>query len=151
MPILTESTTFTRDVLGRYICSTWHEATADPERIDVVVIGAGMYGGYCAAKVYQESRFRSFPRAMEGSRGPVCPHAAHIFKVNPRDRATNLGPDFDTLTRWIFAAGFRSEPLLAACRTTASREDCISSATKLRLSISSKLIILELQPAGAMT
>jgi hypothetical protein len=42
---------------------------------------------------------------MEGSRGPVCPHAAHIFKVNPRDRATNLGPDFDTLTRRILRRG----------------------------------------------
>lgn len=47
----------------------------------------------------------TFPRAMEGSKGPVCPHAAHIFKVNPRDSATNLGPDFDTLTRRILRRG----------------------------------------------
>src|SRR5579859_6487217 len=58
MAIVTESTTFTKDVLGRYICSTWDEATADPAVIDVVVLGGGMYGGYCAAKVYQESRVR---------------------------------------------------------------------------------------------
>ncbi len=58
MALLTESTTFTKDVLGRYICSTFDEATADPEGIDVVVIGGGMYGGYCAAKIYQESQLR---------------------------------------------------------------------------------------------
>jgi Dyp-type peroxidase family len=46
-----------------------------------------------------------FPRAMEGSQGPVCPHAAHIFKVNPRDHATNLGPDVDTLTRRVLRRG----------------------------------------------
>jgi choline dehydrogenase-like flavoprotein len=58
MPLLTESTTFTRDVLGRYVCSTWDEATSAPEGIDVVVVGGGMYGGYCAAKTYQESQLR---------------------------------------------------------------------------------------------
>jgi Dyp-type peroxidase family len=47
----------------------------------------------------------NFPKAMEGSLGPVCPHAAHIFKVNPRDTATNLGPDFDTLSRRILRRG----------------------------------------------
>jgi Dyp-type peroxidase family len=47
----------------------------------------------------------AFPRAMEGSNGPVCPHAAHIFKVNPRDRSTDLGPDVDTLGRRILRRG----------------------------------------------
>jgi Dyp-type peroxidase family len=46
-----------------------------------------------------------FPRAMEGTKGPVCPHAAHIFKVNPRDASTNLGSDFDTLTRRVLRRG----------------------------------------------
>jgi Dyp-type peroxidase family len=47
----------------------------------------------------------AFPRALEGSNGPVCPHAAHIFKVNPRDRSTDLGPEVDTLTRRIVRRG----------------------------------------------
>ena len=47
----------------------------------------------------------NFPPAMEGTNGPICPHAAHVFKVNPRDVATNLGPDFDTLTRRILRRG----------------------------------------------
>jgi hypothetical protein len=56
MPLGPETTTFTRDVLGRFICSTWEEATADPDGIDVVVLGGGLYGGYCASKIYQLSR-----------------------------------------------------------------------------------------------
>ena len=47
----------------------------------------------------------AFPRALEGSNGPVCPRAAHIFKVNPRDQFTDVGPDFDTLTRRILRRG----------------------------------------------
>jgi choline dehydrogenase-like flavoprotein len=58
MPVVTPSTVFTRDVLGRYICSTWEEATADPDGIDVVVLGAGLYGGYCAASIHQRSQER---------------------------------------------------------------------------------------------
>lgn len=54
-----------------------------------------------------------FPRAMEGSKGPVCPHAAHIFKVNPRDEATDVGPDFDTLTRRILRRGIPFGPPMA--------------------------------------
>lgn len=40
------------------ICCTWDEATSDPGGIDVVVIGAGMYGAYCASKIYELSRER---------------------------------------------------------------------------------------------
>ena len=52
------TTPLTRDVLGRYSCNTWEEATNSPQDIDVVVIGAGMYGGYAAAKLYQISKER---------------------------------------------------------------------------------------------
>ena len=55
----------------------------------------------------------NFSRAMEGSNGPVCPHAGHIFKVNPRDFATNIGPDFDTLTRRILRRGIPFGPALS--------------------------------------
>jgi deferrochelatase/peroxidase EfeB len=42
---------------------------------------------------------------MEGTQGPICPRAAHIFKVNPRDHTTDVGPEFDTLTRRILRRG----------------------------------------------
>ncbi len=49
-----QDTTFVIDVQGRYICSTWDEATANKGvAFDVVVIGAGMFGAYCAEKIYR--------------------------------------------------------------------------------------------------
>lgn len=49
-----QDTTFTTDVLGRYICNTWDEATANGGvAFDAIVIGAGMFGAYCAEKIYR--------------------------------------------------------------------------------------------------
>ena len=49
-----QQTTFSIDVLGRYICSTWDEAiTNGGIAFDAVVIGAGMFGAYCAEKIYR--------------------------------------------------------------------------------------------------
>lgn len=42
------------DVLSRFVCNTWDEATAEGTRqFDAVVIGAGMFGGYCADKIFR--------------------------------------------------------------------------------------------------
>jgi choline dehydrogenase-like flavoprotein len=42
------------DVLGRFVCNTWDEATAGSSRhFDAIVIGAGMFGAYSAEKVYR--------------------------------------------------------------------------------------------------
>jgi choline dehydrogenase-like flavoprotein len=49
-----QRTTFTVDVLGRYICSLWQEAVhSGGPPFDAVVIGAGMYGAYCAQRLYR--------------------------------------------------------------------------------------------------
>jgi len=49
-----QETDFSLDVLGRYVCSTWDEATANGGGgFDAVVIGAGMFGAYCAEKIYR--------------------------------------------------------------------------------------------------
>ena len=49
-----QDTAFTTDALGRYICSTWPEATEnDGAPFAAVIIGAGAYGAYCAAKIYR--------------------------------------------------------------------------------------------------
>lgn len=49
-----QRTTLGMDVLGRFVCNTWDEATANGTRqFDAVVIGAGMLGGYCAEKIYR--------------------------------------------------------------------------------------------------
>jgi hypothetical protein len=49
-----QRTTLSIDALGRYVCNTWDEATAGGTRaFDAVVIGGGMFGGYCAEKIYR--------------------------------------------------------------------------------------------------
>jgi hypothetical protein len=48
-----EETTFSLDVVGRYVCNTLAEAVNNGGRpFDVVVLGAGMCGAYCAEKIY---------------------------------------------------------------------------------------------------
>jgi choline dehydrogenase-like flavoprotein len=54
-----QETEFALDVLGRYICNTWDEATQNGGvPFDAVVIGAGMFGAYCAEKLYRNSNLR---------------------------------------------------------------------------------------------
>jgi hypothetical protein len=51
-----QQTAFSHDVLGRWCCATWNEVSnngGDP--FDVVVIGAGMFGGYIAEKLYRHA------------------------------------------------------------------------------------------------
>ena len=51
-----QQTEFSHDMLGRWVCSTWPEVRdngGDP--FDVVVIGAGMFGGYIADKLYRRA------------------------------------------------------------------------------------------------
>jgi len=51
-----QDTEFTKDLLGRYVCSTLDEALNNGGRpFDVVVIGAGMFGAYAADKIYRKS------------------------------------------------------------------------------------------------
>ena len=50
-----QSTTFSADGVGRYICNTWEEVLAaqGSHPFDIVILGSGMYGGYCAAKLFE--------------------------------------------------------------------------------------------------
>ena len=52
-----QQTAFGYDVLARYICNNWQEIVAaqgpGAYPFDVVVVGAGMYGAYCAEKLYR--------------------------------------------------------------------------------------------------
>lgn len=75
MPLPTESTTFTRDVLGRYVCNTFDEAlvTIDPNAraaaglpargdlrpFDFIIIGGGTFGAALAEHLWFRSRGRS--------------------------------------------------------------------------------------------
>ena len=57
--VAVQDTTFSLDVLGRYVCSTWDEAVNNGGvAFDAVVIGAGMFGAYCAEKIYRHANVR---------------------------------------------------------------------------------------------
>jgi hypothetical protein len=49
-----QPTTLGIDALSRFVCNTWEEATDNGNRrFDAIVIGAGMFGAYCADKIYR--------------------------------------------------------------------------------------------------
>lgn len=120
MPLQTEATTFTKDVQGRYICSTWEEATSNPEAIDAVILGGGMYGGYCGAKVFDLSaeRFggdRSALRVLVLDAGPylVPGHTQNIPDLGFYDPAgegpVDVGPGSNPgIRREVWGVGWRS-------------------------------------------
>jgi hypothetical protein len=54
-----QRTTLSLDVLGRFVCSTWDEAVGNGGApFDVVVLGAGMFGGYLADRLFRKSAKR---------------------------------------------------------------------------------------------
>jgi Dyp-type peroxidase family len=59
----------------------------------------------------------AFPPARADMHGLVCPHAAHVRKMNPRDQDSDLGDQFDTLTRRILRRGISYGPPLPDPRT----------------------------------
>lgn len=50
-----QTTTLGKDVLSRFVCNTWDEAKTNPY-FDFIVVGSGMYGGYLASRMFEESR-----------------------------------------------------------------------------------------------
>lgn len=70
-----QRTSFSLDAVGRFLCNTFDEATTNPD-FDVVVVGSGMYGAYCAAKAYSESAVagRTPLRVLVLEAGPFLVH-----------------------------------------------------------------------------
>jgi hypothetical protein len=54
MALTTESTSFTRDIMGRYLCNTFAEA-AQSGAFDVVIIGGGTFGLALAQDLFARS------------------------------------------------------------------------------------------------
>ncbi|MGA8659344.1 MAG: GMC oxidoreductase [Chthoniobacterales bacterium] len=50
-----QETSFSIDAVARNICNTWEEAMTNPA-FDAVVIGSGMFGGYCAEKLFRNTK-----------------------------------------------------------------------------------------------
>src|SRR5258708_32529744 len=56
-------TTLSLDVLGRFICTTWAEATSNGGvQFDAIVIGSGLVGPYCAGTIYRQADLRELVR-----------------------------------------------------------------------------------------
>ena len=87
MPLMTELTTFTRDVLGRYICNTFNEmiVTIDPSQraaaglpargdlrpFDFIIVGGGTFGSAVAEHLWFRSTNRSERILALGAGGSV--------------------------------------------------------------------------------
>lgn len=96
MPLSTQSTSFTRDVLGRYTANLLDPEVKDTQydRFDVIVIGGGSFGGAIAARLSELSkRYGHRILVLEG--GPfVLPE--HIQNLPPMS-AKFGGPAATTL------------------------------------------------------
>ncbi|MFL6446396.1 MAG: GMC oxidoreductase [Bryobacteraceae bacterium] len=91
-----EQTSFTVDLIGRFVCNTWDEAiNSGGAPFDVVVIGAGMHGGYCAEKIYRFAKEAGKnPRILVLDAGSLLltQHEQNYPNINP-----NVGP-FNVVT-----------------------------------------------------
>lgn len=75
-----QDTTLALDVLGRYVCSTWDEAVNNGGvAFDVVVIGAGMFGAYCAEKMFRNSNLRVL--VLEAGPFLVSEHVQNLSRI----------------------------------------------------------------------
>lgn len=108
-----QRTTFSVDVLGRFVCSTFEEATTNPD-FDAVVIGAGMYGAYCAAKLHTESAAAGRPlRVLVLEAGPflVAEHSQNIPDLglsNPfRPVLDTFSPEAQQTRDLVWGIGWR--------------------------------------------
>ncbi|PDT87168.1 hypothetical protein CO669_26860 [Bradyrhizobium sp. Y36] len=74
IPVDIQDTDFTRDLLGRYVCSTIDEAVNNGGRpFDVVVIGAGMFGAYAANRIYRKGADQNLRVLLLDAGGYLAP------------------------------------------------------------------------------
>jgi choline dehydrogenase-like flavoprotein len=86
-PVEVQDTTFTTDVMGRYICSTWDEAVNNGGvMFDAVVIGAGMFGAYCAEKLYRNANLRVL--VLDAGSFLVSEHVQNLARIGLNVSAT---------------------------------------------------------------
>jgi choline dehydrogenase-like flavoprotein len=79
-PVEVQDTAFAVDVLGRYICNTWSEAVNNGGvAFDAVVIGAGMFGAYCAEKMYRHANLRVL--VLDAGSFLVSEHVQNLSRI----------------------------------------------------------------------
>src|SRR5712671_7851086 len=79
-PVAVQETTFSVDVMGRFICNTWDEAVNNGGvAFDAVVIGAGMFGAYCAEKIFRHANLRVL--VLEAGPFLVSEHVQNLARI----------------------------------------------------------------------
>lgn len=79
-----QETTLGMDVVSRYHCNTWEEISSNGGApFDVIVIGAGMFGAYCAEKIYRRGE-KSLLRVLVLDAGQhlVSEHAQNLSPMD---------------------------------------------------------------------
>jgi Domain of Unknown Function (DUF1080)/GMC oxidoreductase len=79
-----QETTLGMDVASRYHCNTWEEISSNGGApFDVIVIGAGMFGAYCAEKIYRRGA-QSFLRVLllDAGQHLVSEHAQNLSPMD---------------------------------------------------------------------
>ena len=75
-----QRTTLSVDALGRFVCNTWQEATANGgPPFSAVIVGAGMYGAYLAAKLFRQD---GAARILVLDAGPFLV-SEHVQNIGP--------------------------------------------------------------------
>ena len=118
--VLVQDTDFTMDVVGRFVCNTWDEATQNGGvAFDAVVIGAGMFGAYFAEKLYRNSNMRVL--VLDAGSLLVTEHVQNLARIglNTAGAAKVEFNNQDPGTReWVWGSPWRSRvpfPGLAYC------------------------------------
>ena len=81
-----QKTTFSIDGIARFVCNTWDEIQAARAggEFDVVVVGSGMYGAYCATKIFEFSQNAVVkPRILVLESGPflISEHFQNLTRI----------------------------------------------------------------------
>lgn len=81
-----QRTTFSLDGIARFVCNTWDEVQAARMggEFDVVVVGSGMYGAYCATKIFEfTQRSAVKPRILVLESGPflISEHFQNLTRI----------------------------------------------------------------------
>lgn len=81
-----QRTTFSLDGIARFVCNTWDEIQAAQMggQFDVVVVGSGMYGAYCATKIFEFTQNSAVkPRILVLESGPflISEHFQNLTRI----------------------------------------------------------------------
>jgi choline dehydrogenase-like flavoprotein len=80
-PVSVQETRFSVDALGRFLCSTWQEATGSGgSPFSAIVVGGGMYGAYCATKIYRQHP-NSRVLLLDAGRFLVSEHVQNLGRI----------------------------------------------------------------------